>query len=142
MHRSFPSAWHMSRPNSIGRDQLPAARWSRGNYVTIRHFCELLLLCRPTQSFRRDDQNMLVFCSAEQHVTEAACPRIGAAWVPNTPAGSRRPDRIPSRRGRHATGLDHPTYQWAATAVAIRRPSRGNRKNDGNFHAIRYASRT
>jgi hypothetical protein len=58
----------------------PAARCSGGNHVTIRLFCEGLSLCPRTHSFRRDDEDILVFCFAEHAHAEQFRERFGGEF--------------------------------------------------------------
>ena len=62
---------------------LPACRCGGGNYVTIRLFCEehQLSLCTRGHSFRRDDQDMLVFCFAERDHAEQFRARFGGEFI-------------------------------------------------------------
>jgi hypothetical protein len=70
---------------------LPASRCSGHKYVTVRLFCQGL---SRTHSFRRVDQDMLVFCFAQLAHAEQFRDRFGGALMDpkNRPkwAGARR----------------------------------------------------
>jgi len=60
---------------------LSASRCAGRNYVTIRIFCEGLSLCPRTHSFRRDDEDMIVFCFAKRADAELFQARFGGKLI-------------------------------------------------------------
>jgi len=60
---------------------LPATRCHGHNYVTLRFFCEPLSLCPRTHSYRRDDQDVIVFCFAERAHAEQFRERFGGEFI-------------------------------------------------------------
>ena len=60
---------------------LPAYRWTGGNYVTIRLFCEGLTLCPRGHSFYQDGTDMNVFCFAEREHAEQLRERFGGEFI-------------------------------------------------------------
>ena len=60
---------------------LRAMRCHGHNYITIRLFCEPLSLCPRTHSFRRDDDDFIVFCFAERADAERFRDRFGGEFI-------------------------------------------------------------
>jgi hypothetical protein len=60
---------------------LPAMRCHGHNYITIRLFCEPLSLCPRTHSFRRDDDDFIVFCFVERADAERFRDRFGGEFI-------------------------------------------------------------
>jgi hypothetical protein len=69
---------------------LPAVRCHRHNYITIRLFCEPLSLCPRPHSFRRGDDDMIVFSFAERRHAEQFRGRFGGEFIDPRPDRSGR----------------------------------------------------
>jgi hypothetical protein len=68
--------WH--RPYQV---PLPAYRCLGHNYLTMHFFCEPLSLSPRTRSFRKDGQDITVFCFADRKHTEQFRERFGGEFM-------------------------------------------------------------